>query len=552
MSEVPILKETTRSTGRDALRNNITAAMALAGAVRTTLGPLGQDKLLIDDEGRTLVTNDGVTVLESAKVEHPVARMLINASTTQDRIARDGTTSAVLLSAELLQNAWELVLQGVHPSAIARGYRLAEEASRKHFETLVIDATPEHQLQAASTSLSGKIHEAMQHHLATLAVQAAEAVVEQRSAGIVADPTRVKILTQTGGAMTDSSLVTGLVLAKKRATDAMPKQIGSGKIALVDGGLERRELMSNVKLNVSTPGVLEQFRQQEKTLLNEQVQHLVDLGVTLFACKEGIDDDMHAVLAQAGIQAYRRVARADLDLLARGTNATLNNDVRSLTSGDLGVFINSKNERWNGVMHWIVETEEGGATFIAKGSTNETVGEVERCFADALGVACQLLEEPKLLPGGGATQVALARHLRRFAEGFLVANNLPLMRSQMPWKSFLVRLRKTLGSTRSTHSCKLLLPKTKRTTPATLSAWMQRKRHQRTWLNKASLNPYESLGKPLPALRRLHFPCYELMMCCGPNKTPLHRNFPRKTEMKGSAWIQATSSYMEWKWKFYG
>ena len=135
MSEVPILKETTRTTGREALRNNITAAMALAGAVRTTLGPLGQDKLLIDDEGRTMVTNDGVTVLESAKVEHPVAKMLINASTTQDRIARDGTTSAVLLSAELLQNAWELVLQGVHPSAIARGYRHAEEACRQHFET---------------------------------------------------------------------------------------------------------------------------------------------------------------------------------------------------------------------------------------------------------------------------------------------------------------------------------------------------------------------------------------------------------------------------------
>ena len=552
MSEVPILKETTRSTGRDALRNNITAAMALAGAVRTTLGPLGQDKLLIDDEGRTLVTNDGVTVLESAKVEHPVARMLINASTTQDRIARDGTTSAVLLSAELLQNAWELVLQGVHPSAIARGYRLAEEASRKHFETLVIDATPEHQLQAASTSLSGKIHEAMQHHLATLAVQAAEAVVEQRSAGIVADPTRVKILTQTGGAMTDSSLVTGLVLAKKRATDAMPKQIGSGKIALVDGGLERRELMSNVKLNVSTPGVLEQFRQQEKTLLNEQVQHLVDLGVTLFACKEGIDDDMHAVLAQAGIQAYRRVARADLDLLARGTNATLNNDVRSLTSGDLGVFINSKNERWNGVMHWIVETEEG----VQPSSQKDRPTKRSAKWNGALQMPSVWLVNCS--KNRSSFREVEPRKWRSLAicegllKGSLVANNLPLMRSQMPWKSFLVRLRKTLGSTRSTHSCKLLLPKTKRTTPATLSAWMQRKRHQRTWLNKASLNPYESLGKPLPALRRLHFPCYELMMCCGPNKTPLHRNFPRKTEMKGSAWIQATSSYMEWKWKFYG
>ena len=418
MSEVPILKETTRSTGRDALRNNITAAMALAGAVRSTLGPLGQDKLLIDDEGRTLVTNDGVTVLESAKVEHPVARMLINASTTQDRIARDGTTSAVLLSAELLQNAWELVLQGIHPSAIARGYRLAEEACRDFFEELVIEANEDLQFQAATTSLSGKIHEAMQQHLAQLAVEGARAVLEERPLGPVADPTRVKILTQTGGAMTESRLVTGLVLGKKRATDAMPKHIASGKIALVDGGLERRELMSDVKLNVSSPGVLEQVRQQEKTMLMEQVDHLVDLGVTLLACKEGIDDDMHGVLANAGIQAYRRVARADLDLLARGTNATLNNDVKGLNEGDLGVFISSKNERWNGVMHWIVETEEGGATFIAKGTTNETVGEVERCFADALGVACQLLEEPKLLAGGGATQIALARHLRRFAERF--------------------------------------------------------------------------------------------------------------------------------------
>lgn len=418
MSEVPILKETTRSTGREALRNNITAAMALAGAVRTTLGPLGQDKLLIDDEGRTMVTNDGVTVLESAKVEHPVAKMLINASTTQDRIARDGTTSAVLFSAELLQNAWELVLQGVHPSAIARGYRTAEEACRKHFPNLIVEATSERQRQAAVTSLAGKIHEAMQDHLAQLAIEAAQAIIEERPNGTVVDPTRVKILTQTGGAMTDSHLVTGLVLAKKRATDRMPKHLHSGKIALVDGGLERRELMSSVKVNVTGPGVLDQFREQERALLNEQIDHLVAMGVTLLACKEGIDDDLHSRLADAGIQAYRRVARSDLDLLARGTNATLNHDINSLTARDLGVFISSRNERWNGVMHWIVETEEGGATFIAKGSTNETVGEVERCFADALGVACQLLEEPHLLPGGGATQIALARHLRRFAEGF--------------------------------------------------------------------------------------------------------------------------------------
>ncbi|MCH1541305.1 MAG: hypothetical protein L7S56_07765 [Candidatus Poseidonia sp.] len=416
MSDVPILQETTRSTGREALRNNITAAMALAGAVRTTLGPLGQDKLLLDDEGRTMVTNDGVTVLESAKVEHPVAKMLINTSTTQDRIARDGTTSAVLFAAELLQNAWELVLQGVHPSAIGRGYRLAEATCREHFQNLTLDASKELQHRATHTSLAGKIHANMQNRLAGLALEAASAVLMEGPNGPVADPTRVKILTQTGGGMEQSHLVTGLVLAKKRVSDGMPKHLKAGKVALIDGGLERREMMSDVTLNVTGTGVLESFREKEYAMLLEQVKHIKSLGITLLACKEGIDDDMHQALSDAGIQTYRRVARSDLDLLARGTGATLSLNIRGLHSSDLGAFISSKNERWNGVMHWIVETEEGGATFIAQGSTNEVVGEVERCFADALGVACQLLEEPLLLPGGGATQIALARHLRRHAE----------------------------------------------------------------------------------------------------------------------------------------
>ena len=416
MSDVPILKETTRSSGREALRNNITAAMALAGAVRSTLGPRGMDKLLIDDEGRTMVTNDGVTVLESAKVEHPVAKMLINASTTQDQIARDGTTSAVLFSAELLQNAWELVLQGVHPSAIGRGYRIAEGMSREHLASLTVEATASMQLQATQTSLSGKIHTAMQLHLAQLAHQAARAIQEDREGHVVADPTRVKILSQIGGQMTDSALITGLVLLKKRVRSTMPKRLKAGKIALIDGGLERKGLMSSVKLKVTNPGVLETFRQEERTMLLKQISHLEELGVTLLACKEGIDDDVHGALADAGIQSFRRVARADLDLLARGCGARLNMNVDALSADDIGVFIESRSERINGQDRWTVDTEEGGATFIAKGSTNDTVGEVERCFGDALGVACQLLEEPVLLPGGGATQIALARHLRRQAE----------------------------------------------------------------------------------------------------------------------------------------
>ncbi|MBT3452471.1 MAG: thermosome subunit [Euryarchaeota archaeon] len=416
MSDVPILKDTDRSTGRGALQKNIQAALALAGAVRSTLGPRGLDKLLIDDDGRTMVTNDGVTVLESAKVEHPVAKMIINASSVQDKIARDGTTSTVLICAEMLQNAWHLVTQGVHPATIARGFRMAEEHARSELNALSFASERSHQLLATKTCLTGKGHESMQALLAQLALDAAEAVLVSTERGPQADPTRVKILPQSGGTIGDSNLVTGLVLAKNRIHKDMPRHIKGGKILLIDGGIERRSMMGSVKLNVTSTGVLDAFRAKETELLEQQVTHLKSLGVDLLACKEGIDEDVRMMLTDAGIKAFRRVARSDLDLLARGCGATLVHDVKRASIADLGAFISSKNETWAGTVHWIVETEEGGATFIARGSTEAVLGEVERSFADALGVACQLVEDARLVAGGGATQVALARRLRRYAE----------------------------------------------------------------------------------------------------------------------------------------
>ena len=171
-----------------------------------------------------------------------------------------------------------------------------------------------------------------------------------------------------------------------------------------------------MNIKVTSPGVLDSFRAKEVELLVEQVEHLKSLGVKLLACKEGIDDEARIMLAESGIQAFRRVARSDLDLLARGCGATLVSEVKRAHSSDLGAFISSKNEKWAGVSHWVVETEEGGATLIACGSTETVVGEVERCFADALGVACRMLEDNRLLAGGGATHVSLARKLRRYAE----------------------------------------------------------------------------------------------------------------------------------------
>ena len=416
MSDTSILEETDRTTGRDALRKNIQAAMALAGAVRSTLGPKGLDKLLVDDEGRSMVTNDGITVLESAKVEHPIAHMLIAASAVQDQTVRDGTTSTVLLAAEWLQNAWHLVIQGVHPATIARGYRMAEAYCKEHLPELSFEATINDIQSATMTSLAGKLHQKMQSTISACAVEAADAIAMESNGKVVADPTRVKVITRSGPSLEESKLITGLALPKKRAHVEMPSSLGPGSILLVDGGLELRSLTNDVQLNVTSTSVLQSFRDAEQERLMDQVKLLVDLDVKLLACREGIDDSMHAHLAEAGIKAFRRVAKSDLELLARGCGARLIPTIHQAKQSDVGVFISSRCERWGDVGHWILEADEGGATFVATGSTETVVGEVERCFADALGVACRLREDPQLIPGGGAAYIALARRLRRYAE----------------------------------------------------------------------------------------------------------------------------------------
>ena len=221
MAEETILESTERTSGREALRKNVQAAIALSGAVRSTLGPKGLDKLLVDDEGRTLVTNDGVTVLETAKVEHPVAKMIISASSTQDRVARDGTTSTVVICAEMLRNAWQLVGQGVHPATISRGYAQAEQNALTYLEELSIEATREQILSAVETSLSGKLDKKMEKHLSSLSLEAAEIIFSDGRA----DATTVKIIKQTGGKMSDSRIIKGLAIAKTRIHPEMKERV---------------------------------------------------------------------------------------------------------------------------------------------------------------------------------------------------------------------------------------------------------------------------------------------------------------------------------------
>ena len=416
MAEAPVLEDTERTTGRVALRKNIAAAMALSGAVRSTLGPKGLDKLLLDDEGRTLVTNDGVTVLETARVEHPVARMLIDASSAQDRAARDGTTSAVVIAAELLRNAWHLVLQGVHPSTIVRGYRMAESEAMAHLEDLAFEGSEEDLTTAVRSSLAGKASHAVQDRLADLAMEAAMCVERTVDGVLEVDPTRVSTVMAVGRPATDSEIVEGLVLQKRRAHPDMVKLVEKGTIALLDGGLERRKMRGDVTFQATTPDVLDALRRREIERLLDDVEAVAAAGVDVLAVSGAIDDEAHRRLLDLGIQAFRRVPGNDLDVLALATGATVLHHVDALHADACGRVLESRSHMLGDLHHWTVRGEGHAATLIARGSGDEIVEETSRCFDDALGVAAHLRKDRRLLVGGGASHVHLARHLRRFAE----------------------------------------------------------------------------------------------------------------------------------------
>ena len=416
MAEAPVLEDTERTTGRVALRKNIAAAMALSGAVRSTLGPKGLDKLLLDDEGRTLVTNDGVTVLETARVEHPVARMLIDASSAQDRAARDGTTSAVVIAAELLRNAWHLVLQGVHPSTIVRGYRMAETEAMSHLEGLAFEGTEEELTTAVRSSLAGKASRGVQDRLAELAMEAALCVERTVNGVHEVDPTRVSTVMAVGRPATDSEIVEGLVLQKRRAHPDMAKLVENGTIALLDGGLERRNMRDDVTFQATSPDVLDALRRREIERLLDDVDAVEAAGVKVLAVSGAIDDEAHRRLLHHGIQAFRRVPSSDLDLLALATGATVLHHIDALHADACGQVIESRSHMLGDLHHWTVRGEGTAATLIARGSGDEIVAETSRCFDDALGVAAHLRKDRRLLVGGGASHVHLARHLRRFAE----------------------------------------------------------------------------------------------------------------------------------------
>ena len=405
-----VLQDTERVEGRTALRNNVEAAVALADAVRSTLGPKGLDKLLVGSDGSSLVTNDGVTVLESAKVEHPTAKMLISTSRAQDDEVRDGTTSTVVLTAELLVNALELVDRGVHPTIIANGYRMCGPVVQQCLDEISMPADGKNSLSSVKTCLAGKGDVGLQNILAELAHAAADATGS-------GEPEHTRVITERSGSIKDSELIHGIVLVKTRVHREMELKPKPGRILILDGGMEKRKPEIEASLKITHTGAIEAFHARERADLQARVDCLSAANIDCLVARDGIADEAHAMLAAAGILAYRRVERPEIEHLCRATGACPVFDVDDIRDEDVGHFASIREEKWLGVEHAIFEgSQSQGVTVVLRGSTGMRLEEAERAFEDALGVACQLIREPQLLPGGGATQIALARRLRRYAE----------------------------------------------------------------------------------------------------------------------------------------
>ena len=405
-----VLEDTERVAGRQALRNNVAAAVALAGAVRSTLGPKGLDKLLVGADGSTLVTNDGVTVLETAKVEHPTAKMLISTSRAQDDEVKDGTTSTVILTAELLVNALELVDRGVHPTIICSGYRMSGPVVEQALEEISRIADNSTSLSAVKTSLAGKGDAGMQDVLAELAHAAAIATGS-------GDPEHVRLITQKTGSIKDSELVPGIVLVKARLHREMKMKNQPGRILILDGGMEHRKPEIEASLKITNLGAIEEFHSRARAELQSRIDSLKAAKIDCLVARDGIEEEAHAMLSAAGILAYRRVERPEIEHICRATGARPVYNFDDIQEEDVGCFQSIREEKWQGVEHTIFEgTQTQGVTVVLRGSTEMSLEESQRAFDDALGVACQLVREPQLLPGGGATQIALARRLRRHAE----------------------------------------------------------------------------------------------------------------------------------------
>ncbi len=418
---VLILKEgTQRRRGRDAQQNNLLAAKVIAEAVRTTLGPRGMDKMLVDSLGDIVVTNDGATILDEMDVEHPAAKMMVEVAKTQDEEVGDGTTTAVVLAGELLTKAQELMAQDIHATVIVSGYRAAARKALEELDRIAktIDPNDTKTLEnIAKTSMTGKAANVARDHLASVAVKAAKLVAEKVGDKTEVDVDYINMVKKQGAGVSETELVRGAIIDKEVVHPAMPKTVENAKIALVDAKLEVQETETDAEIKISTPEQLKSFLGEEEKMLKDMAEKFSKVGANVVFCQKGIDDLVQHYLAKAGILAARRVKKSDMEKLSRATGARIITNLNDMTKDDLGSAGLVQERKIAGDEMIFVEDckDPKAVTIFIRGGTEHVVDEIERALHDAVCVVGDVLENNKIVPGGGAVEAAVSRAVQSYA-----------------------------------------------------------------------------------------------------------------------------------------
>jgi len=418
---VLILKEgTTRSRGKEAQRNNIMAARVIGEVLKTTLGPRGMDKMLIDSLGDITITNDGAAILKEIDVEHPAAKMMVEIAKTQDDMVGDGTTTAVVLASELLKKAEELLDQNIHPTILVSGYR---KASQKAIEVINKIAVPldindrKTLLKVALTSMSSKAVGGAKEHLAEISIDAVKQIAEQRGDKTIADIDNIQLIKKTGKSLLETQLIQGIIIDKEVVNPGMPKVKENAKIALLDSALEIEKTEITAEIRIKDPKQMKAFLDQETDMMQEMVTKIKASGADVIFCQKGIDDMVQHFLSKEGIMASRRVKESDMEKLSRATGGRIISDLDDLKKEDLGMAGHVEERKIGDDKMIFVEKckDPHSVAILIRAGLERMVDEAERAMIDSLSVVSDVIENNKIVAGGGAVEIEIARELRKYA-----------------------------------------------------------------------------------------------------------------------------------------
>ncbi|MBU3907364.1 MAG: TCP-1/cpn60 chaperonin family protein [Nanoarchaeota archaeon] len=421
MTDKPIVlfpEDVQRLMGKDAQRNNILAAKMVADIVKTTLGPKGMDKMLVSPTNDIIVTNDGVTILEEMQIEHPAAKMMVDIAKTQESEVGDGTTTAVMIAGRLLENAEKLLDKKIHPTVITKGYRLAAEKSQEILKEIAVRLNTEDidvLRQIAITAMTGKGAEDAKEKFADIVVKA----IKQIQTNGKIDLNDIKIEKSKGDGIEDTELIAGIVIDKEKVSVDMPCIIENAKIALIDFPLEIKNPEIDTKISISTPSQLQGFIDQEERSIKELVEKVAMSGATVIFCQKGIDDFAQYLLAKKRIYACRRVAKSDIEKLAKASGGKIVSNINELSSLELGNAMTVEEvKHGEDTMTYVRGCKNPKAlTILIHGGTGHVIDEIERAIKDGLGDVASALKSGAIVPGGGAIEIELARRLREYSQG---------------------------------------------------------------------------------------------------------------------------------------